>query len=98
MASYAGYDEMGPGTGVPRFDAVVHFAAIPQLMLTADGECYRVKTTGTYSVIGAALKLGIRKVVFASSETTYGICFADESDGPERNLLCLPQGQALVGL
>ncbi len=33
MASYAGYDELEPGTGVPKFDAVVHFAAIPRLLL-----------------------------------------------------------------
>jgi UDP-glucose 4-epimerase len=32
---------------------------------------------GTYNVIEAAMKLGIRKVVIASSETTYGVCFAE---------------------
>ena len=83
MAAWAGFDEMGPGTGVPRFDAVVHFAAIPRLLLTADSECYRVNTLGTYNVIDAAVKLGIRKVIFASSETTYGICFADGERKPE---------------
>ena len=31
----------------------------------------------TYNVIEAAVKLGIRKVVIASSETTYGVCFAE---------------------
>lgn len=83
MASYAGFDELDPGTGVPRFDAVVHFAAIPRLLLTADNECYRVNTLGTYNVIDAAVKLGIRKIIFASSETTYGVCFADGERKPD---------------
>lgn len=83
MASYAGYDEMEPGTGVPRFDAVVHFAAVPRVLMTADNECYRVNTQGTYNVIDAAVKFGIRKIIFASSETTYGICFADGERKPD---------------
>lgn len=83
MASYAGFDEMLPGTGVPKFDAVVHFAAVPRMLLTSDNECYRVNTLGTYNVIDAALKMGVRKVVFASSETTYGICFADGEIKPD---------------
>jgi nucleoside-diphosphate-sugar epimerase len=83
MASYAGFDEMEPGTGVPRFDAVVHFAAIPRLLLTADSECYRVNTLGTYNILDAAVKFGIRKVIFASSETTYGVCFADGERKPD---------------
>jgi nucleoside-diphosphate-sugar epimerase len=83
MASYAGYDELEPGTGVPKFDAVVHFAAVPRLLMTSDNECYRVNTIGTYNVIDAAVKFGIRKIVFASSETTYGVCFADGERKPE---------------
>jgi nucleoside-diphosphate-sugar epimerase len=83
MASYAGFDELEPGTGVPKFDAVVHFAAIPRLLLTSDNECYRVNTLGTYNVIDAAVKYGIRKIIFASSETTYGICFADGERKPD---------------
>jgi nucleoside-diphosphate-sugar epimerase len=58
-------------------DAVVHFAAIPRVFIKADNETYRVNVMGTYNVIEAAMKLGIRKVVIASSETTYGVCFAE---------------------
>jgi nucleoside-diphosphate-sugar epimerase len=83
MASYAGFDELEPGTGVPSFDAVVHFAAIPRLLLTSDNECYRVNTLGTYNVIDAAVKFGIKKIIFASSETTYGVCFADGERKPD---------------
>ena len=83
MSSLAGLDELEPGTGVPRFDAVVHFAAVPRILVTSDNECYRVNTLGTYNVIDAALKLGVRKIVFASSETTYGVCFADGERKPE---------------
>lgn len=83
LASYAGFDELEPGTGVPKFDAVVHFAAIPRLLLTSDNECYRVNTIGTYNVIDAAVKYGIKKIIFASSETTYGVCFADGERKPD---------------
>jgi len=67
------------GRGVPRFDAVVHFAAIPRILLRPDHETYYINTMGTYNVLEAALKLGVRKIIFASSETTYGVCFSDSA-------------------
>jgi nucleoside-diphosphate-sugar epimerase len=83
LSSYARFDELEPGTGVPRYDAVVHFAAIPAILVRPDNETFRVNVLSTYNVIDAAVRLGIRKVVFASSETTYGICFADGELLPE---------------
>lgn len=82
MSAYAGFDELEPGTGVPKFDAVVHFAAVPRILLKPDNETFRVNTIGTYNVIEAAVKLGIKKIIIASSETTYGICFSDGRTNP----------------
>ncbi len=82
MSSYASLDELEPGQGVPGFDAVVHFAAVPRILLKPDNETFRINTIGTYNVIEAAVKLGIKKVIIASSETTYGICFSDGQTDP----------------
>ncbi|GAB4049026.1 NAD-dependent epimerase/dehydratase family protein [Spirosoma litoris] len=83
LSSYASLDELESGTGVPKFDAVVHFAAVPRILLKSDNETFRVNTIGTYNVIEAAVKLGIRKIIIASSETTYGICFSDGQTNPK---------------
>lgn len=77
VSQYSDFHELEPGTGVPKYDAVVHFAAIARVMITSDAECFRVNTQSTYNVLEAATKFGIPKVIFASSETTYGVCFAD---------------------
>jgi nucleoside-diphosphate-sugar epimerase len=82
LTSYAGLDELEPGKGIPQFDAVVHFAAVPRILLKPDNETFRVNTIGTYNIIEAAVKLGIRKIIIASSETTYGICFSDGRTDP----------------
>lgn len=83
MSSYAGLEELEAGTGVLKFDAVVHFAAVPRILIKPDNETFRVNTIGTYNVIEAAVKLGIKKIVIASSETTYGICFSDGKTDPK---------------
>jgi nucleoside-diphosphate-sugar epimerase len=83
MSQFADFAELDAGTGVPKYDAVVHFAAVPRVMIGTDGECFRQNTLSTYNVIEAAVKLGIPKVIFASSETTYGVCFADGEFKPD---------------
>ena len=83
MSAYASGEELEDGKGHRLFDAVVHFAAVPRLMLAPDNETYRVNVMGTYNVLEAALKMGIRKVIIASSETTYGVCFSDGEVDPK---------------
>ena len=82
MSGYTGGDEMEDGRGQRVFDAVVHFAAVPALMLASDVETYRTNVMGTYNVLEAAVKMGVRKIVIASSETTYGVCFSDGQTDP----------------
>ncbi len=72
--SFAGF-ELGHAPRPP--DAVVHFAAIPRVLIEPDNVTFTTNVMSTYNVIEAAMKLGVRKVVIASSETTYGVCFAE---------------------
>ncbi|SIQ38081.1 MULTISPECIES: NAD-dependent epimerase/dehydratase family protein [Acidiphilium] len=83
LSSYTGLHEFDPSLRPEPIDAVVHFAAIPRIMITPDNEVFRINTMGTYNVIEAAVKLGIKKVIIASSETTYGLVFANEPRNPE---------------
>lgn len=83
MSQFVDSAELDAGTGVPTYDAVVHFAAIPRVMIGTDGECFRQNSLTTYNVIEAAVKLGVPKVIFASSETTYAICFANGELKPD---------------
>lgn len=81
LTQWADFDELDEA---PKpYDAVVHFAAVPRILIGTDGACFRENTQSTYNVIEAATKLGIRKIIFASSETTYGICFAAGEMNPE---------------
>ncbi|KAF2711147.1 NAD-dependent epimerase/dehydratase-like protein [Pleomassaria siparia CBS 279.74] len=70
--NFAGYE----GKYVPGPpDAVIHFAAYARNMLVPDNECFKGNVTSTYNVIEAACKLGVKKIIIASSETTYEVCF-----------------------
>jgi nucleoside-diphosphate-sugar epimerase len=59
--------------GVPT--AVVHMAGIPAPGLGPDGTVFRNNLMTTYNVFTAATLLGLERVVWASSETTYGLPF-----------------------
>ncbi|HWU60485.1 MAG TPA: NAD(P)-dependent oxidoreductase [Ensifer sp.] len=82
LTMHRDFPDLESGRGVQPFDAVVHFAAVPRILIRPDYETYRVNVMGTYNVIEASVKLGIRKVIIASSETTYGICFAEGERDP----------------
>ena len=83
LSSYANISELKSGDDIKSFKAVVHLAAIPRILLKPDNETFRINTLGTYNVMEAATKLGIKKIIFASSETTYGFCFAKGNPIPK---------------
>ncbi len=77
LSMHFGFEGYDTGAGPAKVDAVVHFAAIPRVLIQPDNVTFTENVTSTYNVIEAAVKLGIRKIIIASSETTYGVCFAE---------------------
>nr|WP_156636036.1 NAD(P)-dependent oxidoreductase [Agrobacterium vitis] len=77
LTTHFGFDGYDHGAPPSAPHAVVHFAAIPRVMIEPDNSTFSANVVGTYNVIEAAMKLGVRKVIIASSETTYGVCFAE---------------------
>lgn len=55
--------------------AVIHMAGIPAPGLTTDAVVFQNNMMTTYNVFSAATRLGIERVVWASSETAYGLPF-----------------------
>jgi len=72
--------EIHAGVAPQAFDAVVHLAAFPTPRQYPDAYLFQNNLMGTYNVFEAARRLGIRNVVWASSETTLGEPF--ENDAP----------------
>ena len=77
LTSHFSLDHYADGAPPKAPDAVVHFAAIPRVGIEPDNKTFAANVISTYNVLEAAMKLGVRKVIFASSETTYGVCFAE---------------------
>ena len=77
LTSHFNLDHYADGAPPRAPDAVVHFAAIPRVGIEPDNKTFTANVASTYNVIEAAMKLGVRKVIVASSETTYGVCFAE---------------------
>lgn len=65
------------------YDGVVHMAAIPRAWENPNDEIFRVNSLTTYNVLEACGLLGIKKAVIASSESSYGICFANKFFEPQ---------------
>ncbi|SEE36770.1 Nucleoside-diphosphate-sugar epimerase [Arthrobacter alpinus] len=62
------------------FDAVVHLGAISAPGLLPDAETFENNMLSTYNVFQAARRAGIKRLVYASSETVLGLPF--ETDPP----------------
>ena len=77
LTTHFGFEGFEAGQPPKAPDAVVHFAAIPRVLIEPDNKTFSANVMSTYNVIEAALKLGVRKIIIASSETTYGVCFAE---------------------
>jgi len=77
LSMHFGFEGLETGRGPAPVDAVVHFAAVPRILIRPDNATFAANTVSTYNVVEAAVKLGIRKIIIASSETTYGVCFAE---------------------
>lgn len=56
-------------------DAVIHLAGIPAPGLAPDSTTFQHNLMTTYNVFSTATLLGLRRVVWASSETTFGLPF-----------------------
>jgi len=75
MGALTGVDTLGGG-----FDAVLHLAGIPAPGLAPDHLIFRNNTLSTYNVFSACQRLGIRRIVWASSETVLGLPFTTPPD------------------
>jgi nucleoside-diphosphate-sugar epimerase len=61
------------GDRLPGIEAVVHLAAIPSPLHATPDVVFRTNITSTHTVFAAAARLGLKRVVWASSETTLGL-------------------------
>ncbi|MCL1991207.1 MAG: NAD(P)-dependent oxidoreductase [Defluviitaleaceae bacterium] len=62
---------------------VVHLAAIPRADIYPNATTFQNNIMSSYNIMEACGHLGIQKVVIASSECAYGLCFAKEDLVPE---------------
>ncbi|KAH9844902.1 Polysaccharide biosynthesis protein [Teratosphaeria destructans] len=77
LTTHFNFDGYEDGQPQAPPDVVIHFAAYARNLLVPDNECFKANVTSTYNVIEAASKLGVKKIIIASSETTYGVCFSE---------------------
>lgn len=68
--AFMGVDDRHSG-----FDAVVHLAAVPAPGLRPDAATFQNNMMATYNVFQACRRAGIRRIVYASSETVLGLPF-----------------------
>jgi nucleoside-diphosphate-sugar epimerase len=68
-------EALAGGEVLPGIQAVVHLAAIPSPVHATPDVVFRTNVTSTHTVFAAAARLGLERVVWASSETTLGLPF-----------------------
>jgi nucleoside-diphosphate-sugar epimerase len=73
-------EALSGGHTLPGIEAVVHLAAIPSPAHATPDQVFRNNITSTYTVFSAASRLGLPRVVWASSETTLGLPFERPPD------------------
>jgi nucleoside-diphosphate-sugar epimerase len=73
-------EALSGGETMPGIEAVVHLAAIPSPVHATPDQVFRTNITSTHAVFAAAARLGLRRVVWASSETTLGLPFQRPPD------------------
>jgi nucleoside-diphosphate-sugar epimerase len=73
-------EALSGGHTLPGIEAVVHLAAIPSPAHATPDQVFRTNITSTYTVFSAAARLGLARVVWASSETTLGLPFERPPD------------------
>ena len=59
MSAHMNVDELRENAEPLKYDTVVHFAAIPRILMASDIETYKVNVMGTYHVLEAAIKLSL---------------------------------------
>jgi len=73
-------EALGGGELMAQPEAVVHLAAIPSPVHATPDTVFRTNMTSTHAVFAAAARLGLGRVVWASSETTLGLPFDEEHE------------------
>jgi nucleoside-diphosphate-sugar epimerase len=68
-------EALSGGDVLPGIEAVVHLAAIPAPDKATRDVVFRTNITSTHTVFSAAWRLRLKRIVWASSETTLGLPF-----------------------
>jgi len=64
-----------PSADATPYDAIVHLAAIPAPGIASDVATFQNNIVSTFNVFQAARRAGIKRIVYASSETVLGLPF-----------------------
>lgn len=62
-------------------DAVLHLAAIPHPLTESPSRIMQVNVVGTYCVLDACAEMGVRRLVIASTDSTYGFFYQRDYTG-----------------